>query len=72
MKTIKDFSAFKLNKNQMGAMKGGARCTLTYDNGYQVTLVQEGMSAEEARKYVNDAYAAQGNGYGLESSVCVD
>lgn len=23
MKTMKDFSAFKLNKNQMGAMKGG-------------------------------------------------
>ena len=36
MKTIKDFSAFKLNKNQMGAVKGGARCTLTYDNGYEV------------------------------------
>lgn len=72
MKVMKDFSAFKLNKNQMGAMKGGARCTLTYDNGDQATLVNEDMTAEEARRYVDETYGYQGHGNGLISAVCVD
>lgn len=43
MKTIKDFSAFKLNKKQMGAMKGGTtyQCVVGWADGdtfnYQIT-----------------------------------
>lgn len=33
MKTMKDFSAFKLNKNQMSAMKGGKiTCLVIYND----------------------------------------
>lgn len=55
MKTLKDFSAFKLNKNQMGAMKGGAICVVNIDD-YAVVLQNHEMSVEDAEKYVADAY----------------
>ena len=71
MKTIKDFSAFKLNKNQMGAVKGGARCTLTYDNGYEVAYTNDQMSKEEAARYMSAAYGEQ-FGYGLRRIDCED
>ena len=69
MKTMKDFSAFKLNKNQMGAMKGGAKCTLTYDNGYQVTYTNEQMDKYEAISYMSSTYSEQ-FGYGLTDIEC--
>lgn len=59
MKTLKDFSAFKLNKNQMGAMKGGATCTLIYTDGYEMQLTNDQMTAQEGFDYVEDAYGWQ-------------
>ena len=58
MKTMNDFSAFKLNKNQMGAMKGGAvtyTCTMHWDDGdsftYQITT---DLDIEEVRQQVEE------------------
>lgn len=56
MKTMKDFSAFQLNKNQMSVMKGGAvtyTCTMSWADGdsftYQITT---DLSKEEVEKQV--------------------
>lgn len=73
MKTMNDFSAFRLNKNQMGAMKGGAKCTLTYDNGYKVTLTNDEMTKGEAAAAVSGMYGGQFNEYfGLQEIECTD
>lgn len=55
MRTMNDFSAFKLNKNQMGAMKGGIKCQVNFD-GHVVTFEQEGMEKKVAENYLNEAY----------------
>lgn len=56
MKTIKDFSAFKLNKKQMGAMKGGANtyhCTMQWaDNDFYSYEITSDLSKEEVEKQV--------------------
>ena len=58
MKTLNDFSAFKLNKNQMGAMKGGnITCNVNYTDGFggsfTITYEQQGISPDQARDWLS-------------------
>lgn len=57
MKTLNDFSAFKLNKNQMGAMKGGkVTCMVIYTDGFggsfSLDFNQPGVTPEAAKEYL--------------------
>ena len=63
MKTMNDFSAFKLNKNQMGAMKGGAKyaCTAfwTKDDDSCTYEINTDLTREEVRRQVQQQTGAQ-------------
>lgn len=54
MKTIEEFSAFKLNKNQMGAVKGDVKCQVDFD-GYIETFEGD-LSKEQAMQYLMNTY----------------
>lgn len=54
MKTMNDFSAFKLNKNQMGAVKGGIKCQVSFD-GYIQTFEAD-VTEEQAMQYLMNTY----------------
>lgn len=54
MKTLKDFSAFQLNKAQMGAMKGGIKCRVSFD-GY-IDTFEGNVTEDQARQYLMSTY----------------
>lgn len=63
MKTLNDFSVFKLNKNQMGAMKGGAKyaCTAiwTKDEDSYTYEIDTDLSLNQVRQQVQQQTGAQ-------------
>ena len=54
MKTMKDFSAFKLNKNQMSAMKGGIKCEVSFDG--RILTFEADVTENQAMQYLNNVY----------------
>lgn len=57
MKNLSSFEAFKLNKVQMGAVKGGVQCTIDFGDGdILLTEVHPDLDAEAAEKALSDSY----------------
>lgn len=58
MKTLDNLKAFSLEKKQMNATKGGARCTVTIAD-YSFSFDTD-MNAGQAQGILNDSYGPMG------------